>query len=152
MTPDIASFTKQKDTKSFSIDQGYMPSSQDKGLWLTCHFEDFEAPTQLDLQQRTQSSASRPLGIVKWNSFRLQEKAFDARNVCQKAWTGSDKMSSWPRMLHCIYCWIVKEFNNEELLIHQRYRVFFLTGPPKKWLSVRLHVNPFKKVLSVRIS
>ena len=32
------------------------------------------------------------------------------------------------------------------------YRVVFLTGPPKKWLSVRLHVNPFKKVLSVRIS
>ena len=28
---------------------------------------------------------------------------------------------------------------------------FFWLVCPKKWLSVRLHVNPFKKVLSVRI-
>ena len=28
----------------------------------------------------------------------------------------------------------------------------FYWSAPKKWLSIRLHVNPFKKVLSVRIS
>ena len=38
------------------------------------------------------------------------------------------------------------------LQLNPTYRVVFFTVPPKKWLSVRLHVNPFKKVLSVRIS
>ena len=32
------------------------------------------------------------------------------------------------------------------------YSVVFLLVRPKKWQRVRLHVNPFKKVLSVRIS
>ena len=55
--------------------------------------------------------------------------------------------------------WIVQDFrvSQEKWFLEWTRSItsagwFFLLVRPKKWQSVRLHVNSFKKVLSVRIS
>ena len=66
----------------------------------------------------------------------------DCSNICIFS---ALQISLW---LHKLCEWLTSE--HWIYLIYTGW--FFWLFRPKKWLSVRLHVNPFKKVLSVRFS
>ena len=67
-------------------------------------------------------------------------------------WQWISTKDSWnkAKRIICTFVHIFVKFKSFALLIYTGW--FFWLVRPKKWLSARLHVNPFKKVLSVRIS
>ena len=82
-----------------------------------------------------------PFHCHLWSTQPVKCKEWNDRNSCRKQRTN---LVSKPDH-HCFHCSVALKIrhwgNLSQPEVHQLYSVVFLTGPPKKWLSVRLHVK-----------